>query len=432
MRNELLESGPHPLDIRKRANASGVPGRGKSVTALLTGVALMHTAMVGVSAVATLFIADAVGAWWSGAPNTAAVLGTATGTLALSTLMTRRGRRAGLTLGYATAALGAAVGLAAVFSDAPLLVVPAMVLLGIGNGAAQLSRYAAADLYPPDRRGLALSAVVWAGTIGAVVGPALISPATETALSLGLPSFSGVFLVALVVTFGASLAMSGAPRISSQADQGVRPKTGPAGRARLITHPRAKVALASMITGQITMVTIMTMTPLHMHQHGRGLGAIGLVLSAHALGMFALSPVTGWMTDRFGSSTTIVLGLAVLVGAALLAVIAPNVDGVALPVSMFLLGYGWNLTHVGGSSLLTHGLPVAEQTRLQGAVDSVVWAVSAVATLGSGIVFAIGGLSLLAVVGGSLVIYPVVVLTLRKNELGLLGAGYLLCGETTS
>jgi MFS family permease len=139
MRNELLEPGPPPLDVRKRANASGVPGRGKSVTALLTGVALMHTAMVDVTAVATLFIADAVGAWWGGAPNTAAVLGTATGTLALSTLMTRRGRRAGLTLGYATAALGAAVGLAAVFSGAPLLIVPAMVLLGIGNGAAQLS-----------------------------------------------------------------------------------------------------------------------------------------------------------------------------------------------------------------------------------------------------------------------------------------------------
>jgi MFS family permease len=145
--------------------------------------------------------------------------------------------------------------------------------------------------------------------------------------------------------------------------------------------------------------------------------------------MFALSPVTGWMTDRFGSSRTIVLGLAVLVVAASLTIVVPDIEGLALSISMFLLGYGWNLTHVGGSALLTHGLTPAEQTRVQGAVDSAVWAVSAIATLGSGAVFAIGGLPLLGVAGAGLVIYPAVVLAVRRSELRTAPIGYLPCEE---
>lgn len=387
------------------------------MASLLVGVALMHTTMVVVGAVATLFVADAVGSGWGGAPNTAAVLGAAVGSLAISTLMVRGGRRSGLRWGYAAAALGSVLGFMAVVSDTVLVLIPAMMLMGMGNGAAHLSRYAAADLYATHRRGFAVGAIVWAGTIGAVLGPALISPAAKLALAIDLPSFSGVFLVAMLMTAGASIAMAGAPNMRPESDPVVGRAERRAGRARLMGAPRARVAFASMITGQITMVAIMTMTPVHIHQHGRGLGAVGVVLSAHVFGMFALSPVTGWMTDRFGSSRTIVFGLSVLVCAALLTVVVPDVEGVALPISMFLLGYGWNLTHVGGSALLTHGLTRAEQTRLQGAVDSSVWAVSALATLGSGAVFAIGGLPLLGVVAGGLVIYPVTVLSVRRHEL---------------
>jgi len=377
----------------------------------------MHTTMVVVGAVATLFVADAVGAWWGGAPNTAAVLGAAAGTLAVSALMLRSGRRSGLRLGYAAAALGSALGLIAVFSNAVLLIVPAMVLLGTGNSAAHLSRYAAADLYPPRRRGFVVGAIVWAGTIGAVVGPALISPSADVALALGIPPFGGVFLVALIMTAGATLSMGAAPNVKPHADAEAERGRRSVWRTRLSRAPRARVAFASMITGQITMVAIMTMTPLHIHQHGRGLGAIGIVLSAHVLGMFALSPVTGWMTDRFGSPRTIILGLAVLVLAASLTIVVPDIEGLSLSISMFLLGYGWNLTHVGGSALLTHGLTPAEQTRIQGAVDSAVWAVSAIATLGSGAIFAIGGLPLLGVAGAGLVIYPAAVLAARRIEL---------------
>ena len=429
MRSELVDAA-HEFPGDSWIEDAGVRQRGRSVASLLTGVALMHTTMVVVGAVATLFVAETTGAWWGGAPNTAGVLGAALGTLVISALMVRRGRRSGLRFGYAAAAVGSILGVAAIGSGTVVVIMPAMVLLGIGNGAAHLSRYAAADLYPPERRGFAVGAIVWAGTIGGVVGPVLIAPASELALALDLPSFSGVFLVGLFMTAVASLSMAGAPTMTPETEEPAKPGLRKIGRARLMREPRARVAFAAMITGQITMVAIMTMTPLHIHQHGRGLGVVGVVLSAHVLGMFALSPLTGWMTDRFGSSRTIVLGLAVLVGAAVLTIAVPDVHGPVLPLSMFLLGYGWNLTHVGGSTLLTQGLTRVEQTRLQGAVDSTVWAVSALATLGSGAVFAIGGLPLLGVAGGGLVIYPAVVLAARRRELHAVRPGYIPCGET--
>ena len=116
------------------------------------------------------------------------------------------------------------------------------------------------------------------------------------------------------------------------------------------------VAIVALITVQVVMVLIMTMTPLHMTAHGHDLAAVGLVISAHTFGMFALSPISGRLTDRFGSVPVILAGLAVTAVAAVLSAVAPPDGGVILFLALFLLGYGWNLGYVAGSALLTHGL----------------------------------------------------------------------------
>src|SRR5678816_3639222 len=87
----------------------------------------------------------------------------------------------------------------------------------------------------------------------------------------------------------------------------------------LLQRPTALAAIVALIFGQFTMVLIMTMTPLHMTSHGHGLAAVGFVLSAHTFGMYALAPVSGRLTERFGSVATIFGGTAVLITAGLLA-----------------------------------------------------------------------------------------------------------------
>ena len=149
--------------------------------ALFSGAAVMNAAMASTSAVSTIAAADQLGPQWSGLPNTAGVVGTGVGALALSRVMSRCGRRAGLLLGYVAAMAGATVAAAAVAGTSPAYLSCGMLLLGLGNAAAQLSRYVAAELYPPRRHGFAIGTVVWAGTLGAVGGPLLLDPSARPA-----------------------------------------------------------------------------------------------------------------------------------------------------------------------------------------------------------------------------------------------------------
>ena len=178
-----------------------------------------------------------------------------------------------------------------------------MFLLGLGNGAAQLSRYLAAELVPAHRKGFALSLIVWAGTVGAIVGPTLIAPGAGLATALGLPALAGPVLVAVVMTGLALLASTGLRRTPRA--------TGPAHVVRRVAAtPVVLAPLVSMVCAQLTMVAVMTMTPLHLGAP-HGLEVLGLVLSAHMIGMFALAPLSGRLADRFGGRVTIYLGIGV-------------------------------------------------------------------------------------------------------------------------
>jgi MFS family permease len=129
--------------------------------------------------------------------------------------------------------------------------------------------------------------------------------------------------------------------------------------------------------------------------------------------MFALSPVTGWLTDRFGHVQIIVAGVLLLTGSAALAATAPTDGRTQLAVALFILGLGWNFGFVAGSSLLTLGVPEEARTALQGRVDSLVWMAAALASLASGFVLEGAGYVTLSVVGGLIALLPLVVVARR-------------------
>jgi MFS family permease len=182
------------------------------------------------------------------------------------------------------------------------------------------------------------------------------------------------------------------------------------------------VAIISLVTVQVVMVLIMTMTPLHMTMHGHGLTAVGLVISAHTFGMFALSPLSGRLTDRFGSIRVVVAGLVVVAVSAVLAAAAPADGGALLFLALFLLGYGWNLGYVAGSTMLTTGLPLAERTRIEGVTDSLIWSSAAAASLGSGLVVAAASYAVLGLLGAALVIVPVWIVLARRRAVEAIGS----------
>jgi MFS family permease len=331
--------------------------------------------------------------------------------------MARRGRRPGLVLGYTIAVLGAAGSILAMeWLSFPLLIV-GMAMLGVGNASNALARYTAADMHPSDRRGAALGTVVWASTVGSVLGPSLLQPSGRIAADLGRSELAGAFLISAAFLVLAVLLYMTALR-PDPASLAEEPTGSPRVRGDLwgaLRLPQVRVALTAMVTGQVVMVMIMTATPLHLRHHGSDLGIVGLVMSAHTLGMFALSPITGRLVDRFGGIRTAMAGVALLGIAAVAAAFGPNESTSLLLATLFVLGYGWNLAFVAGSSLLTGGMGSDLRARLQGRVDSISWGSGALASIGSGVIYQNTDYRMTSLIGLLLLIVPAVLIGRRRR-----------------
>jgi MFS family permease len=348
----------------------------------------------------------------SGVPNAVGVAGTALGAGLLSAVMSRRDRRTGLVLGYVSALAGGGIALLSMEVRSFALLVIASLLFGIGNAALQLTRYAASDRVSAEHRAGAVGLVVWGATVGAVLGPNLLQPAAGVINSLGRPPLEGGFVV-LVVGFllALSIALGGVP-----AHRAVQGTDAPIlSRRQLLAHAPVRIALIGLVGVQVVMVLIMTMTPLHVRSTGHDLATVGLVISAHTFGMFALSPLSGRLVERVGAVPVLFGGFGTLLLAALLGAIAPPGGVPLLTLALFLLGFGWNLGFVSGSSLLTTGASLAERIRLQGLTDAAVWTSAAVASILSGPLLALSGYSVVALVGGALLVLPVAGIALVRR-----------------
>ena len=386
--------------------------------------ALGSTGYIAAITVGTLVAADIRGdATLGGVPTAAATVGTATAAGLLSGLMLRVGRRAGLIGGLSVGLVGAVLAVAAVIGESILLLLLASALTGFANGVSNLGRYVAADLVPQERRASAIGTVVWGSTIGAVSGPNLVAPAGAAAESIGLPPLAGAYVLT-VVFIGLAAVLAFAllrPEPYALADRSaleMRPdgEVAPSVRS-ILARSSVLVALVTLVIGQVVMVLIMTMTPIHLADHGHGLATVGFVLSAHTFGMFALSPISGRLTDRFGSLAVIAAGLSTLAAAGFLAAFAPPDGGILLTLALFLLGYGWNLGFVAGSTLLTRGLALGERTRVQGVADGLVWSSAAIASLMSGVIVAGASYTTLGLLGVALLVPPAVLLVTRRGAL---------------
>lgn len=383
--------------------------RSRALATYFTAAALTSIAYIATFTVASLAAPEMTGsAGSSGWPSAIAVAGTALAASLLSSVMARRGRRAGIVLGLSVAVGGGALAVVAVMAASLPLLLIASALVGFGNAAMNLSRYAAADLFPVDRRAGALGFVVWGSTIGAVVGPNLVAPAGAVAPTLGLLPLAGGFAMAFAFLLAALAVATLGPRapIQPHLDEptravGQRPTSQRRLLGELVRTPQGRSALLALVTSQLAMTLIMTMTPYHLRAGGHGLETIGLVISAHTFGMFAFSPLSGRLTDRFGANAMVLTGFSVLAAAGLLAAVIPE-GGALLAIPLFLLGVGWNLGFVAGSALLASEAPLGDRARLQGASDALVWATAAAASFASGYVVVTASYAVLAMAGAGL------------------------------
>ncbi|MGX5714719.1 MFS transporter [Arthrobacter sp. MAHUQ-56] len=388
---------------------------------------------------------------WAGAVATVMTLGAAAAALPLAAVADHRGRRTGQVAGLSAALAGTVLMVLAVVSGLFILLLLGATGIGIGTAASLQARFAAVDLAVAEHRGRALSAVVWAMTVGAVAGPNLVQPGAAVGTALGLPPVAGPFViaaaglvVAIVLLFAGlrpdplllarELAARGAPPDADvhahERAAGTSPLPTPApsgtsgslvrGLHAIRNSQTALLAVTAVIAAHAVMVGVMSMTPLHLQHLVEGPGAshgghvaagdvlviIGFTISLHIAGMFALSPAMGWLTDRVGKIETIMIGCALLVLAATVAGFGQGATP-AVAVGLVLLGVGWSAATISGSTLLAESVGQEARVAVQGVSDMLMGAAGAIGGAVSGVVLGwIGylGLNLLGATIGSAVL----------------------------
>lgn len=351
----------------------------------------------------------------SGLPTVFFTIGSAAAAIVLGRVSQRLGRRVGLSAGYLTGAIGS-VGVVVAASIGNLVLLFASLLVyGAGAATNLQARYAGADLAAPSRRGRAVSIVLIATAVGAILGPNLVELTGAVAGSFGVPALAGPFMLAVLAYVSGAvvlwlllrpdpllLAQSRAAALSSPAGK-------PTGRPLTSWSWALAAGAGIMILTQLIMVAIMTITPIHIEHHGYAIGVTGIVIGAHVAGMFLPSPFSGWLVDRFGYLAVAVAAGITLLAAGLIAAWAPVHSVATLVLALVLLGVGWNLGLVSGTTLVTNAAPLATRARTQGVVDLGIALAGAGAGLSSGLIVAASSFGTLTIAGGllALLIVPI-------------------------
>lgn len=341
---------------------------------------------------------------YAGFAQTCSIVGAGVAAIPLARLAERHSRRYALSVGFSLAALGAVIILIGARLGSWVVYFAGMFLFGSATATGLQARYAATDAAPANKRGSALAIVVWATTVGSVAGPNLADPGGAVGLRLGVGELGGPFALSFVAYL---IAVAFTSRLRS----GRTVTGGHAGRTTarptireaigvIRARPRALLGFASVVLGHTVMVSVMVMTPVHMMHSGDTIAIIGIVISLHVMGMYALSPLFGWAADRFGPVPVIFTGFALFAASGAIG-IADDVFGSAMGrimPALVLLGLGWSACFIAGSTLLTASVPAGYRVTVQGATDASMNLGAAVFAAIAGPLLTLGGFTLINIV----------------------------------
>ncbi|WP_244988963.1 MFS transporter [Robertmurraya siralis] len=386
---------------------------GAGLAAGITVGALLAQQMLGTDAVA-------------GLPVALFTFGSAGSALLVGRLSQRFGRRLGLTAGFIIGGLGAFGVVVAALLNHIILLFVSLFIYGAGTSTNLQARYAGTDLAKQKQRATAVSIAMVSTTFGAVAGPNLVNVMGEFAVSIGIPSLAGPFILSATAFILAGLVififLRPDPLMIArtlEASTQERPVMGALGDAHEEENKKGIiVGTTMMVLTQIVMVAIMTMTPVHMGHHGHGLGAVGLVIGFHIGAMYLPSLVTGVLVDRFGRTVMAIASTATLLLSGIVAAIAPGDSMILLIVSLSLLGLGWNFGLITGTALIVDSTNTATRAKTQGKVDVLIALAGASGGAFSGMVVAGSNYETLSLAGGalSLILIPVVIWSRQRKE----------------
>ncbi|MGG3436544.1 MFS transporter [Bacillus subtilis] len=386
-----------------------------SISQIFGGAGLAAGVTVGALIAQQMLGTDA----FAGLPSALFTLGSAGSALIVGRLSQRYGRRTGLSAGFMIGGLGAIGVIMAAIINSIFLLFISLLIYGAGTATNLQARYAGTDLANHKQRATAVSITMVFTTFGAVAGPSLVNVMGDFALSIGVPSLAGPFILAAAAYILAGVVLfimlRPDPLVIARTIEAANEEPGDKGHLAATEHTENKkgiiVGATVMVLTQIVMVAIMTMTPVHMRHHGHDLGAVGLVIGFHIGAMYLPSLVTGVLVDRLGRTAMAISSGTTLLLAGVIGAFAPGDSMVLLVIALSLLGLGWNFGLISGTALIVDSTDTATRAKTQGTVDVLIALSGAAGGALSGMIVAGSSYLALSFTGGimSLLLIPVVV-----------------------
>lgn len=311
-------------------------------------------------------------------PLSLSIIGVAATSLPAALLMQRIGRRRAFVGSACVATLAALLCAWSVANAAFLGFCIAGFLLGCNMAFVQQYRFAATEYVDPQHSGQAVATVILGTLVAALLAPSIGALARDLG---GWPEFTGSYVVLAGLCLVAALILS---RLDDPAPRAAPDPGGARPLGQMAREADFRLAVVAGIAAYAVMSFIMTATPISMHVHdGFTSAETTTVITAHLLGMYLPSLLSPWLIERLGIRRMMLAGV-VAMGACIVISAAIGHAFVHYFVGLVLLGLGWNLLFVAGTTLLTTTYQPGERFRAQGFNDLVVFGSQGLASLLAG------------------------------------------------
>lgn len=298
-------------------------------------------------------------------------------------LMQRRGRRVGFLIGALAGVLGGLLSALSLWLDSFTLLCLGALPIGAYQASAMYYRFAALEAVSDAFKGRAAACVIGGGVVAALLAPSLGGAARDL---FSIP-FAGVYLLIAVLAALGAVVLAGLPTTVATAATQAAPSA--VSWRELLARPTVRAAVLTTAAGHGLMILVMNATPLAMHGEGLSLHASGQVIQWHMLGMFLPAFIAGPLVDRLGSRLVACLGSGLLIASAVVALL--GISHWHFMISSCLLGIGWNLMLVAGTTQLGQGHAPDERARAQGLMELSNGSVAAAMSFASGALIAQAG-----------------------------------------
>lgn len=329
-------------------------------------------------------------------------------------LTDRHGRKLGLYLGLWLSLVGALLVGVATQVGAFVLFCAGVLLFGVGVGAVQQMRVAAADMYPPARRGEGISLIMMGSLFGSLISPLVVSLGERLARLWGLNEIALAWLLVpllLVPLFWVTYNIRPDPKEIGQRLDSYYPQESLQTQQTSSAQDNRAVRSSAILTATVTqgqMVMLMTMTALALKGLGCTLPQISFSVALHAFGMFAFSYVFGRLADAIGRKPTALLGLAIGGTGSLLVGLGDAYW--VITAGTFLVGLGWSAAFLSANTMLADVTPTDLRGRATGTLEQWSSAAGMVLPILGGLIVEYSSLHTLGFVGVAIMLLPVAAL----------------------